>query len=47
MEDPRKVQPLMSTGMDMKLRCMDSNTEERQFKKLKLAKICITIDIKF
>ena len=46
-EDPRKVQPLISTGVDMKLRCMDSNTTERYFKKLKVAKICITIDINF
>ena len=46
-EDPRKVQPLIPTGMDKKLRCMESNTTERHFKKLKVAKICITNDINF
>ena len=46
-EDPRKVQPLISTGMGMKLRCMDSNTTEQHSKKLKVAKICVTIDINF
>ena len=46
-EDPRKVQPLISTGVDMKLRCRDSNTTEKELKKIKVAKTCITIDIDF
>ena len=46
-KDLRKVQPLISTGMDMKLRGMDSNITERHFKKLKVAKICITIENNF
>ena len=46
-EDPIKVQPLIYTGVDMKLKCMDSNTTDRYFEKIKLAKICITIGINF
>ena len=46
-EDPKKVQPHISTPVDMKSKCMDSNTTERDFLKLKVAKICITLDINF
>ena len=46
-EDPRKVQQLISTGLDMKSRCMDPKITERYFLVLKVAKICIMIDINF
>ena len=30
-EDHRKVHPVISIGIDMKLRCIESNTTERNF----------------